>query len=145
MLQKQTPLHVSLNNTAVYRFLCPIIPTSSEYLCDLAAELFCEMFQMGLFFSDFSAEVFSNLKGTSIRKNCNSPAIMKIKMMLFLTVTYQNHIWSQSLWRFTSNNSAPNHMQAPHTCFDRLHSRITSLFHWFWWLVVYFRMICAWK
>ncbi len=32
--------------------------------------------------------------------------------MLLLTVAYQNHIWSRSLWCFTSDKPAANHLQA---------------------------------
>ncbi len=59
--------------------------------------------------------------------------------MLFLTAAYQNHIYSRSLWRFSSNESAHNLRNIiSFDCiygFDRLQSRIASLFHWFWWLV----------
>ncbi len=98
-------------------------------------------------------------------------------MMSFLTIAYQNHVCSQSLWCFSGDefmvmnqpsrhgpdfhrpqsqitiDSPDFHLRRSQNCllgthhlkniisfdciygFDRLASRITSFFHWFWWVV----------
>ncbi len=64
---------------------------------------------------EYDVGCFQRFKGTQTRKKCNPCQWWKsVKKMLFFSIlAWKNHICNRSLWCFTSNEPAPNHLQAP--------------------------------